>query len=111
MRGLIASVYRGAADRYGDREGTHIGDIPGCIFAPDGYTIANRQDAELSTTEPTLFAPRRDPIKLRDKDRVKITQDGVSVTYRVVGPKTWDHAHPLTGKTFSRYSVSLQAAL
>jgi hypothetical protein len=110
--GVTVSVYRGAPDRFGDRDGALIGTIDHCLLDQrtgigDQYHAGGAFSDTAVTTGVLVWCPTTADIKLQNRDRIII--DGLH--YNCIGNRLWDGPSPITGMRFSHYAIQVEAAL
>jgi hypothetical protein len=105
--GVTVQVYRGTADRHGDKDATLVATVPGCVWQPStGLNLDYRPNdnfQETSSLTSILWIPQAADV--RDRDRVKFNGG----TFRVVGSPAWAGAHPVTRTKFSHKAVEIES--
>jgi hypothetical protein len=99
--GHTIEVYRSTGkDRHGDGDKELIGTIDNVVFQWGSANPVDRAE-EVDSMSTVIFCPRRAAIRLQARDRFKFNQE----TYAVVGDRSWDENHPVTGHNFDYYMV------
>lgn len=102
--GHTIEVYRSASkDRHGDAVDSLVGTIENVVVQ---WVSANPVDRlqETDSMSTVVFAPRDAAVKLKARDRFKLNGE----TYQVVGDRSWDETHPVTGYNFGYYMMQVQ---
>ena len=105
--GVTVQVYRGTADRHGDKDAMLVASIDGCVHQPStGLNLEYHpgQDfGETSSLTSILWVPNSADV--RPRDRLKFNGG----TYQVVGSAAWAGSHPVTGTRFSHKAIQLES--
>lgn len=109
--GHTIEVWRASTqDRHGDRNPVLIGTIEHVVLqwasaASVGLRFQSANSfQETSSLGAVLFAPRSAAIKLQARDRIVLKGE----KYQVVGDRSWDEDHPVTGHDFGYYMVQVE---
>lgn len=103
--GHTVEVYRVVTgrDRYGEATPQLIGSIDHVVFQwGTPRLVDDAQESDMFST--VIFAPRDAAIRLQARDRVKYNGE----MYVVIGDRSWDENHPVTGHDFGYYMMQVE---
>lgn len=102
--GHTIEVYRPTArNRHGDAINEYVGTIDHVVFQWGSADPVDRaQENDQMTT--VIFCPKSASVKLQARDRFKFREE----TYSVIGDRSWDERHPITGADYGYYMVQVQ---
>lgn len=102
--GHTIEVYRpGNKDRHGDGDREFVGTIDHVVVRWTSPDLMDQAE-ETNFMSTTIFCPSDAAIRLEARDRFKLNGEW----WAVVGNRSWDETHPMTGTNFGYYAMQAQ---
>ena len=102
--GHTIEVYRYTGrNRHGEGIEALVGTIDHVVFQWGSHTPMDMGE-EMTSMSTVIFCPRDAAIRLQARDRFKLNGEN----YAVVGDRSWDENHPITGSNLGYYMMQVE---